>query len=101
MPRIDLRKSSPSQKAPPTPAPAPPIENRKSKIENADHALSQFLLHIDLELGLSPNTVDAYARDLRDFSTFCESQSTSLTNADTTTLTAYLQFAQTEKKLAT
>ncbi|MGN6368648.1 MAG: site-specific tyrosine recombinase XerD [Phycisphaerae bacterium] len=78
-----------------------PIENRKSKIENPTAALSQFLLHIEMELGLSPNTVEAYARDLRDFSTFCDSQNASLTTADPATLTAYLQYAQTVKKLAT
>ncbi len=110
MPRIDLRKSSNPHKAQKAavPPPAPQIENgggRKSKIENPrpdpDHALSQFLLHFDMELGLSPNTVEAYSRDLRDFSAFCLSINTTLTSANATTLTAYLQHAQTDKKLAT
>ena len=54
-----------------------------------------------MELGLSPNTVEAYSRDLRDFSAFCLSINSSLTSADTTTLSSYLQHAQADKKLAT
>ena len=105
MPRIDLRKSSTPHKThqPPKAAPSQtfPIENQKSKIENPSHALAQFLLYVDMELGLSPNTVEAYSRDLRDFSAFCESVDSSLTTADALTLGKYLEFAQIAKKLAT
>ncbi|HUO08954.1 MAG TPA: site-specific tyrosine recombinase XerD [Phycisphaerae bacterium] len=98
MPRIELRKSS----TPPN-APAPavrPIENRNSKIENPQQALPQFLLHVEMELGLSPNTLEAYSRDLRDFAAFCESVNASLTTADRVVLGKYLEHAQTVKKLA-
>src|ERR1041384_6091942 len=54
-----------------------------------------------MELGLATNTLDAYARDLRDFAAFCDLTSTNLATADTAAVGKYLQFLQAEKKLAT
>ena len=54
-----------------------------------------------MELGLSPNTIDAYSRDLRDFAAFRELINTPLTAIDTPALAKYLEYLQSEQKLAT
>jgi len=46
-----------------------------------DDAIDQFLLHLQLERGSSPNTVDAYSRDLRRFADYLEHIDTTLTAA--------------------
>ncbi len=38
------------------------------------NTIEEFLAHLDLERNLAPNTLAAYARDLRDFQTFLEKQ---------------------------
>src|ERR1035437_3907600 len=103
MARILVRQKSASpSSAPPIPR-IRAIENRKrggAKIENSQ-AVPQFLLYLEMELGLSPNTIDAYSRDLRDCAAFCELIDTPLTAMDASALARYLQHLQTEKKLAT
>jgi len=93
MPRIVLIDSPPP----------PPIENRKSKIENQkdSKAISQFLSSLELEHGLSQNTIEAYSRDLRDFVTFCETANISIASVDVAAIARFLRFLQLERDLAT
>src|SRR6476661_8252069 len=65
-----------------------------------DSALDQFLSYIELELGLSPNTSSAYRTDVVDFTAFCERLNSSLSKATTETIGRYLEYLQTERKLA-
>ena len=59
--------------------------------------ISQYLEYLELEKGLSPNTVDAYRRDLYDFS---DSITVSeLTDIDRTTINSYIRLLK-EKRLA-
>jgi len=92
MARSSSRKFTPS-------VAAHPKRPRVSTISASD-AIAQFLLHVEMELGLSPNTLEAYGRDIRDFAGFCESINTSITVADGVALGKYLEFLQTAKKLA-
>ncbi|MCL2647456.1 MAG: site-specific tyrosine recombinase XerD [Phycisphaerales bacterium] len=54
-----------------------------------------------MELGLSPNTIAAYSRDLRDFAAFCDIANIAIASASAASVAKYLQFLQTEQKLAT
>ena len=92
MPRTSLRKPAPSTRTQPA---------LRSNLADASQAIPQFLLYLEMELGLSPNTLDAYSRDLRDFAAFCDLINTPLTTIDTPALAKYLEFLQAEKKLAT
>jgi integrase/recombinase XerD len=65
-----------------------------------DPTLDQFLSYIELELGLSPNTSAAYRTDMSDFAAFCEKVDTSLGKARTETIGRYLEYLQSERKLA-
>lgn len=67
---------------------------------NTPDAVNAFLTHIELELGLSPNTAAAYRTDLLDFAEFCASIDTSLLQATGDTLTGYLRYMQEQKSLA-
>lgn len=63
-------------------------------------AIQRFLLMIEMERGLSPNTVAAYRTDLTSFADFCaRACSTSLRNATPETLGRYLEYLQVERKL--
>jgi integrase/recombinase XerD len=66
----------------------------------APDAIESFLTHVELELGLSPNTSAAYRTDLLDFVQFCASINTLLLNATGDTLIAYLRYMQEQKSLA-
>lgn len=57
--------------------------------------ISQYLEYLELEKGLSPNTIDAYRRDLYDFANSVES----LDNIDRTTINSYI-ITLKERKLA-
>lgn len=74
---------------------------REAKLDNSREAIDQFLLHIEMELGLAANTLLAYGQDLRDFSAFCASIDTSLTLADGVVLGGYLRYLQETRKMAT
>ena len=63
--------------------------------------ISQFLLYIEMELGLSPNTVSAYRIDLADFAHFATTINTTLVDATTETLGRYLQYLQEDRHLET
>ena len=63
-------------------------------------AIDQFLIHVELELGLAHNTVLAYRLDLVDFEAFCESVQRSIMTATAETVSGYLRFLQEERKLA-
>ena len=65
-----------------------------------NNVIDQFLSYVDVELGLSGNTLAAYRTDLLDFDAFCELAGTTLAAADVAVLAKYLAFMQTEKKLA-
>ncbi len=77
-------------------APAP----RPTPSHDSASVIRDFLLHVEMELGLAANTLEAYGRDLRDFSAFCETIDASITTADGTVLGKYLRFLQEQKKLA-
>jgi integrase/recombinase XerD len=62
-------------------------------------AIDQFLTHVELELGLSHNTVLAYRADLVDFEAFCGSIETSLAGATPETVSKYLRYLQEEREL--
>jgi integrase/recombinase XerD len=64
-------------------------------------AIEQFLLYLETELGLSPHTLEAYGRDLRDFHSFCDAHNTSLTATDPALLARYLEHMRATQKLAT
>jgi integrase/recombinase XerD len=66
----------------------------------APDPIESFLTHVELELGLSPNTSAAYRTDLLDFAQFCASINTLLLNAAGDTLIAYLRYMQEQKSLA-
>jgi integrase/recombinase XerD len=72
---------------------------RPAVVESA--AVGDFMMYLEMELGLSPNTLDAYRRDLRDFAGFCEQIAVAITSVDTAQLAKYLQHLQEDKKLAT
>jgi integrase/recombinase XerD len=65
-----------------------------------DDAIEQFLMHVELELGLSANTVLAYRGDLLDFAAFCGTLEKNLKGATTEMLGQYLQYLQETRKLA-
>jgi integrase/recombinase XerD len=108
---IMLRAPAAPQSAPASPPASPPAtppppsprnsETRDAKLGNSREAVEQFLLHIEMELGLAANTLSAYARDLRDYSEFCASSGTSPTVADGGVLGGYLRYLQESRKMAT
>lgn len=59
------------------------------------NVISQYLEYIELEKGLSENTIEAYRRDLYDFA----SQISELNNISRTDISTYIRFLK-EKKLA-
>ena len=59
-------------------------------------AISQYLEYLELEKGLSPNTIDAYRRDLYEFS---DKLSLELHNIDRLSINTYIRSLK-EKKLA-
>lgn len=54
------------------------------------HIVEDFLLHLAGERNLSPNTVDAYRRDLAQFSEFCRRVGTTPARADVQTIRCFL-----------
>jgi integrase/recombinase XerD len=69
-------------------------------MKRAPDPVESFLTHVELELGLSPNTTAAYRTDLLDFAEFCAATSTPLLASTPDTLTAYLRYMQEQKNLA-
>ncbi|HVX86119.1 MAG TPA: site-specific tyrosine recombinase [Phycisphaerae bacterium] len=63
-------------------------------------AIADFISHVELELGLSPNTAAAYRADLFDFSAYCRERGAAITTADGAALTGYLREMQEQRKLA-
>ncbi|MCL2640515.1 MAG: tyrosine recombinase XerD, partial [Phycisphaerales bacterium] len=61
-------------------------------VMSLDVAVRKFLLSIEMELGLSRNTIEAYARDMRDFVKFCEINDVSFASANATDIVEYLRF---------
>lgn len=74
----------------PSPPPAP-----------SSPAIEQFLLHIEMELGLAPATLAAYSADLRSYAAFCDTLATSPTAATPETLGRYLQHLQADRNVET
>ena len=68
---------------------------------DSGEVVKQFLLYVEMELGLSANTLEAYGRDIRDFSAFCDARAVSLNAVDGAVLAEYLQHMQATDKLAT
>ena len=62
-------------------------------------AIDQFLAFVELELGLSHNTVLAYRTDLIDFETFCGEAGVSLGSATTETIGRYLEYLKATRNL--
>ena len=63
-------------------------------------AIDSFLAHVELELGLSHNTVLAYRADLVSYEAFCAAAGTTVGGATTETISGYLRFLQETRKLA-
>jgi integrase/recombinase XerD len=63
-------------------------------------AIDAFLTHVELELGLSHNTVLAYRADLVSFEAFCADAATEMTRATPETISEYLKFLQETRKLS-
>jgi len=60
----------------------------------------QFIQYVELELGLSPNTVAAYRADLHSFAQFCnETLGHSISAANSETLGRYLEYLQVDRKM--
>jgi integrase/recombinase XerD len=76
---------------------------RRGLADNADtmnSAIDQFLVHVELEMGLAHNTVLAYRADLADFEAFCDNVQTSVGTATPETVSRYLQYLQERRGLA-
>ncbi len=71
--------------------------------ERAETAVGQFLLYVEMELGLAANTLEAYGRDVREFAGFCEASGGVIVEADREMLGRYLEYmmAGRKKKLET
>jgi integrase/recombinase XerD len=63
-------------------------------------AIDAFLAHVELELGLSHNTVLAYRADLISYDAFCAAAGVAPGQATTETIGNYLQFLQENRKLS-
>jgi integrase/recombinase XerD len=63
--------------------------------------INPFLLHVEMELGLSPNTAAAYRGDLFDFSRFCAMLGRKMYNAKAEVLTQYMEHLQADRKMET
>jgi integrase/recombinase XerD len=55
-----------------------------------DHAIDNFILHLKIERGLAPATIDAYTRDLRYFSNFLISTGLQLSAITETEITDFI-----------
>ncbi len=68
-----------------------------------DHAaMDAFLGYIEIELGLSINTLAAYRSDLCDFAIFCNQQmNCSLPGVDHAAIGAYLKYLQSQRRMRT
>jgi len=97
MPRIVL--TAPKKSARQAAYPKTAVGVFSAPIKNGSDAIRQFLLSIEMELGLSRNTIEAYARDLRDFVTFCETNDVSIASADAAAIAKYLRFLQVQQDL--
>jgi len=69
-------------------------ENRlpANKIDFHDHVLEAFLDFLNVERGLSPNTVEAYYRDTLEFLRFLSGRRTDVRNAGRDNINAFIQF---------
>jgi len=70
-------------------------------VQSGEESIRQFLLYIEMELGLAPNTIAAYRTDLYSFFAFCDGLSLTLTAVTPETIAKYMQFLQAVKKLET
>ncbi len=68
---------------------------------SAPQVVESFLTYVELELGLSPNTVAAYRADLRDYAEFSASSDAPLLQPQREALPNYLRHLQETRKLAT
>src|SRR5687767_5291502 len=71
-----------------------------SKEPETTALVDEFLAHARFERGLSPNTVDAYRRDLVVWRGFCALRSIDLTAVRTRDVTEYLERLRSGKPLA-
>jgi integrase/recombinase XerD len=82
------------------PAAKPVVVQAVRTVDDAD-LIAQFMLFVDTELGLSPNTSKAYEADLKDFSRICGDLNTTLCQATTETVARYLRHLQEDRKMET
>jgi integrase/recombinase XerD len=59
-------------------------------VPSTDDAIHDFVAHLALERGLSPRSVEAYARDLRQFGHWLQSESLELDSVDRAAIRAYI-----------
>lgn len=62
-------------------------------------AVQQFLLYVEMELGLAANTLLAYRTDLADYQEFLATLHTSLAAANAETIGRYLEYLQATRKM--
>ncbi len=62
-------------------------------------AITGFLTYVEMELGLSNNTLLAYRGDMADIATFCVRAKKPILQADTNLIGGYLRYLQSERKM--
>jgi len=73
---------------PPNPGTSAPRPGRPAG--GSDGLIARFLRHLQVERGLSPNTLTAYSLDLHKFAAFCATRKVPITSADSDTILEFL-----------
>jgi integrase/recombinase XerD len=79
----------PEKRHPPATSDQRPVQYH-APVPSTDDAIHDFVAHLALERGLSPRSVEAYARDLRQFGHWLQSESLELDSVDRAAIRAYI-----------